>query len=237
MSSGAEETPTRQLMRMDAQPAFVPNRFREALIHQTDEALTDDDSAALGQWLFDHRDRLQRGGDEHGEGRFNYEILSIEKHAPDLLRPLRRRLLELVADGDVLDQVCVPAFDVRFLEMHATLYHHGSHFGWHDDAPGPDGHTPVLTRRISFCYYMHSTPKMFSGGELEFMDGTSTKPENNRLVMFHPLQQHRVLPVECWSAHVLHGRWAITGWLHGDPPEGYAERLPQMRGQPGREPS
>ena len=36
----------------------------------------------------------------------------------------------------------VPEFDLRHIEMHATLYHHGSHFGWHDDALGRDGVQP-----------------------------------------------------------------------------------------------
>ena len=230
MSSG-EDTPTRKLMQMPEQPAAVPNRFREALVHVAEDALADSDSAKLGQWLYEHRDRLQRGGDELGQHRFNHELLHVEKHAPEMLRPLRAKLIEQIADAEVMHRLCVPQFDLRGIEMHATLYHHGAHFVWHDDAVTVDGKI-VPSRRLSFCYYMHSTPRMFNGGALEFMDGTEIKPYNNRLVLFHPLQQHRVLPVECWSSHILHGRWAITGWLHGDAPEGYEERIPLMRGEP-----
>jgi hypothetical protein len=229
----SDETPTRRLMRMDPNPPAVPNRFREALLHVADDALDESVSATIGQWLYDHRGQLTRGGDEAGDVRFNYEVLNIEKHAPEILRPLRRKLLELAGDAEVLDKVCVPAFDLRNLEMHATLYHHGAHFGWHDDAVAADGRTIIESRRLAFCYYMHSEPKMFNGGALEFLDGTSVTPKNNRLVLFHPVQQHRVLAVECWSSHVLHGRWAIVGWLHGDPPAGYRERLPAMRGELG----
>jgi len=231
MSSDAE-TPTRQLMQMDPRPATVPNRFRDALVHSSDDVLPEEHCGKMGQWFYDQRAQLQRGGDEHGQSRFNHEILNVGDLAPDLLRPLRNKLVELGTDSDVLRKLCVPEFDVRHVEMHATLYHHQSHFSWHDDALGADGVTPVLSRRVTFCYYMHTTPKMFSGGTLEFMDGTTVEPENNRLALFHPLQQHRVLPVECYSAHVLHGRWAIVGWIHGDPPDGYEERLPQMRGRP-----
>jgi hypothetical protein len=231
MSSG-EPSPTRKLMQMEPRPAAVPNRFREALLHVVDQALEDEASGRIGQWLYNHRDRLQRGGDEHGQHRFNHEILNVEEQAADLILPLRRKLIELMGDDELMDQLCVPAFDLRHIEMHATLHHHGAHFVWHDDAITSDGEL-VETRRLSFCYYMHSTPKMFSGGLLEFMDGTTVKPDDNRLVVFHPLQQHRIQQVECWSSHVLHGRWALVGWLHGDPPDGYVERLPEMRGRPG----
>lgn len=231
MSSG-DETPTRKLMQMSPKPAAVPNRFREALVHISEDAIDENDSGKIGQWLYEHRDRLQRGGDEQGVVRFNHEILNVEKHAPDVIRPLRRKLVELLGNSEVMHKLCVPAFDLRAIEMHATLYHHGAHFDWHDDAVAADGQTIIESRRLSFCYYMHSTPKMFNGGSLEFLDGTSVEPHNNRLALFHPVQQHRVMPVECWSSHVLHGRWAIVGWLHGDAPDGYRERLPIMRGDP-----
>ena len=38
--------------------------------------------------------------------------------------------------------------------------------------------------------------------------------------------------VECRSSMAIHGRWAVTGWVHGDPPEGWLERLPSLRGRP-----
>jgi hypothetical protein len=230
--SSEPDTPTRRLLQMDPMPPAVPNRLREALFFQMEDALDEDDSAAIGQWLYSNRDRLERGGDELGTHRFNHEILNVEKHAPPLLRPLRQRLTQLLGEQDMLRRLCVPAFDLRGIEMHATLHHHGGHFVWHDDAVASDGETVMETRRLSFVYYMHSTPKMFSGGSLEFLDGTAIEPQNNRLVLFHPVQQHRVLRVECWSSHVLHGRWAITGWLHGDAPAGYVDRLPRMRGEP-----
>ena len=226
-------SPTRKALAAEALPPVVPNRFREPIYHVEDDAVDTGAAEDLGRWLFDHRDKFARGGDEAGLQRFNYELTGLDEHAPaELLRPFKRKLIEATADKATLEKLCVPEFDLRFVEMHATLYHHGSHFGWHDDAPGYDGEL-VPSRRLTFCHYLHSTPKMFSGGELEFLDGTTVAPDNNRLCLFHPLQQHRVRKVECWSSHVLHGRWALMGWIHGDAPEGWVDRVPQLRGKPG----
>jgi len=226
-------SPTRETLKADPKPPCVPNRFREPLFHTVDSAMPEDWLAAAGQWLFSKRDKFTRGGDDQGLVRFNYEWCDLDKNpdATDLLAPLKKKIIAQIGDKAVLDKLAVPEFDLRYLEMHATMHHHGSHFTWHDDAPGYDQEI-VPSRRVTFCYYMHSDPKMFEGGELEFLDGTQVAPQNNRLVLFHPVQQHKVNKVNCWSSHFLHGRWCIMGWIHGDPPEGWLERLPELRGTP-----
>lgn len=230
-ASATDESPTRSMLLQSLAP-IVPNRLRDPIYHIEDNAMPAQFSAELGRWLFENRDRLVRGGDDAGVQRYNYETTDIDTVMPtELLAPLRRKLIDATANEATLEKLCVPPFDVRYLEMHATLYHHGGHFIWHDDAPGYDG-SIVESRRVTFCYYMHADPKMFSGGELEFLDGTAVEPKNNRLCLFHPIQQHRIKRVECWSSHVLHGRWAIMGWVHGDPPEGYVDRIPKLRGRP-----
>ena len=223
-----------QKMLADPDAPLVPNRFREPLYHVIDDVVDESVAAKLGRWFCDHRHELSRGGDEFGNSRWNFEMLDVDRFAEvaDAIKPIKKKLIELASDATLLDKLAVPEFDLRHIETHATLYHHGSHFNWHDDAPGPDGGL-VPTRRITFTYYMHTEPKLFSGGELEFIDGTTVEPKNNRLVLFHPIQQHRVRPVECWSSHVLDGRWALVGWLHADAPDGWLERLPKLRGTPG----
>jgi hypothetical protein len=213
----------------DPAPEVVPGRMRRALLHVADDFMPEEWVAGLGRWLFEHRLEFVRGGDETGWQRFNWELCELERYAPNFVLPFRQRL---IAELDKAQAACsVPAFDLRYVEVTATLHHHGGHFTWHDDVPGYTGEV-VPSRRISFAYYLHAEPKMFSGGELEFLDGTLVEPKNNRVAMFHPVQQHRVRPVECWSAHVLHGRWALIGWVHGDPPPGWVERLPALRGIP-----
>ena len=229
----SEDTATRAMYKsVDARAPVVPDRLREPIKHHVDDAMPAKFAADVGLWLHNNKDKFVRGGDDEGVSRFNYELTDVDNYTPvDMLTQFKQKLIATATSPEVLDALCVPEFDLRFVETHATLYHHGSHFDWHDDAPGPDGDL-VPSRRISFCYYMHADPKMFSGGELEFLDGSTVEPKNNRLSLFHPMQQHRVRRVECWSSQFLHGRWALMGWLHGDAPEGWVNRLPKLRGRP-----
>lgn len=223
--------PTRQAFAAEPSPAIVPGRFRQPLFRVVDDVLPDVHVAKLGLWLHEHRHMLTRGGDDAGELRFSYDLPKLDDMCPDLVAPLRRVLVDASANQSTLDALAIPAFDLRHIEFTATLYHQGSHMTWHDDVPGYDGEV-VPSRRVTFAYYLHSEPKMFTGGELEFAEGTTIEPTNNRLALFHPVQQHRIRRVECWSAEAIHGRWAIMGWIHGDPPEGWLERLPTLRGVP-----
>lgn len=234
MAAGESATKT-AYKTVDPRAPVVPTRLREPLYDVTDEFMPEAFAANLGGWLHQNRDRFVRGGDPEGKQRFNFELLNVDDYAPaELFAPFKKALIEKASEPDVLEALCVPEFDLRLVETHATLYHHGSHFDWHDDAPSPEGQL-VESRRITFCYYMHAEPAMFAEGELEFLNGETVAPKNNRLVLFHPLQQHRVRRVECWSAHFLHGRWALTGWLHGDAPDGWLERVPQLRGRPNNQ--
>lgn len=178
----------------------APARYQAARYHVAPGAVAGEFAAEMGRWLYAHRRLMLRGGD--GVGRFNYELLDVDK-ACEHLAPLRSAILTANEEFD--------PFDVDLVEMHATLYHHGSVFHWHTDDDD------VSTRRVAFAYYLHTTPRMFTGGELEFLDGTFIEPEDGTLVLFSPKQRHRVRQVECWSAHVLHGRWALSGWLHESP--------------------
>ena len=204
----------------------IPGRYREAIYTTFADVMPGKWVTDAGQWLYNNRKSFVRGGDPRGVDRFNFELVDVDRHHDDI-NPLKKKLTELIPAA--VKRLGIPDFDLEYIEMHATLYHHGSHFCWHDDAPGYDG-LFVPTRRIAYCLYMHSTPKMFKGGELEFLDGTMLEPDNNSIVMFHPLQQHRIRKVECYSAELLHGRWAFFGWIHGQPPEGYSE--PKLRGIP-----
>ena len=197
----------------------LPERYRDPRFTTFDDVMQPEWIGAAGEWLHSQRGYFTRGGDE-GHGRFNYELLEVD----ELYKPtteLKAAIVERLTDA--IEQVGIPDFDLEYIECHATLYHHGSHFTWHTDREGYNGQ-PAHTRRLSYCLYLHSMPKMFNGGELEFLDGTTVDPQNNRLVLFCPYQQHRVRHVECWSAEFLHARWAIFGWIHGQP-KGSTEHL------------
>lgn len=213
----------------EAGDPVVPNRFRAPLLQVVDHAMPADWLEAIGAWLQEHRHRFVRGGDEQGAQRHNWELCELDRHCPELVADYRKRVVELYPAA--LEACAVPAFDLRYVEVTATMHHHGSHFCWHDDAPGYDGNL-IPSRRLSHTFYMHTDPKRFEGGELEFLDGTTVEPRNNRMTFFHPIQQHRVRAVECWSSRAIDGRWALIGWIHGDPPPGWVERIPALRGIP-----
>jgi len=209
-----DDPATKALESAFDQSSTLPPRYRAALYKTFDDVMPADWLADAGAWLHNQREHFVRGGDIEGAGRFNYELATVD----ELYKPLGEMRAKLLGFLDeALPVLEVPEFPLEYVETHATLYHHGSHFTWHTDAPGYDGE-PVFTRRVAFCLYMHSTPRMFSGGELEFLDGTAVDAVNNRVVLFHPLQQHRIRRVDCWSADFLHGRWAFFGWIHGPRP-------------------
>ncbi len=188
----------------------LPERYREPKFTTFDNVMPIDWLAETGRWLHSQRGHFLRGGDD-GRGRYNWELLNVD----DLYSPIGNLKKMITAKlDDAVSQVGVEDFDLEYIECHATLYHHGSHFAWHSDRDGYNGE-PATTRRLSYCMYMHSEPRMFSGGELEFLDGTKIDSKHNRMLFFDPRQQHRVRRVECWSADFLHGRWAIFGWVHG----------------------
>lgn len=202
-----------------------PARFRKAVVAEHPEFLGPEFGGALSEWLRHAAPQWSRGGDKQGRARFNWEILNLENCWPQVA-DLRAALLEHV--DEFCEQLDVPEFDVTAVETILTLYHNGSHFAWHNDSRLMDGVTLADTRRITFCYYMHKQPRMFTGGELEFMDGTAIEPTHDKLVVFHPFQQHRIRRVQCFDADALAGRFAVMGWIHGAPTDDWSalgERL------------
>ena len=200
-------------MEKSAAAPALPERYRAARFTTFENVMPAEWIGAAGAWLHSQRGLFSRGGDD-GHGRFNFELLEVD----DLYEPISALKAAITARiSDAVKKIGTADFDLEYIETHATLYHHGSHFIWHTDHEGYNGELAV-TRRLAYAYYLHSSPKMFRGGELEFLDGTMVEPANNRLVLFDPYQQHKIRRVECWSADFLHGRWALFGWVHGQPP-------------------
>ena len=210
------------LYRMESEPALVPHRFRRPLHLVLDGAVPSSFEAEVGPWLHAQRLHFLRAGDEEGRGRFAWEFDHVDQANAELFAKLRAKIVEKLPEA--LEACAVPEFELEGVEMHASVYHHLGHYIWHEDLESADDR-----RRLAFAYYLRTDPPMFKGGELEFLDGTAIEPESGRLVFFHPLQPHRVRPVECWSADLIHGRWAIHGWVLGAPPPGFAERYERLR--------
>ena len=183
----------------------LPPRYREAKVAIFDELMPSEWLADVGQWLFMQRGSFWRGGDE--EKSFHYELLNVDElHAPFLL--LKKEIVSRLAGA--LESFSDEPMEISAAWMHASLHHHGSRTDWQASVDELDE-----PRIYSFCFFLHSNPTMFSGGEIEFVDGTTVSPGHNRLVIFDARQEHRIRRVECWSAEFLHGRWAVFGWMHG----------------------
>ncbi|MFF3225288.1 2OG-Fe(II) oxygenase [Nocardia suismassiliense] len=98
----------------------------------------------------------------------------------------------------------------------------GDFFAAHHDVGAPGTNSRVLT----FVYYLHRTPKKFTGGQLRIYDvavsaGQTSyptsyrdfEPDNDSIVFFRPTAFHEVRRIACPSGQVGDGRFAINGWL------------------------
>ncbi|WP_285487002.1 2OG-Fe(II) oxygenase [Amycolatopsis taiwanensis] len=108
-----------------------------------------------------------------------------------------------------------------------NVHNDGDFYKAHQDA----GRTSFASRRLlTFVYYLHRTPRPFTGGALRMFDvflplHTETsyswedrtwqdwEPEHDSIVFFRPTAWHEVRPVSCPSKQPADSRFAINGWL------------------------
>jgi len=192
----------------------VPARYRKAQSHIVDNALSAEFQTELADWLFHKRGSFERVGPTYEADRMAFELRRPDALSAEAIAPIRKKVVETFPQA--LEACAVDDFDLAHVEFRTSLFHHGSVFGWHyeefDDIEATD-----TVRQLAFAYYLHSTPCMFTGGEMEFLDGSNIEPKTNRLVFYNPTQPISIREVECYSAHPLHGRWSISGWLHSGP--------------------
>ena len=123
----------------------------------------------------------------------------------------------------------IAEFEPSLSETHALFYGDGDFFAPHQDT-GPEN-----TRRVTFVYNLHRTPRTFEGGDLLLYDTyfrpgcesddseqpyfaeTHTRliPEDNRLVVFPSEFYHEVTRVSYRGTDPGGKRVSITGWVHG----------------------
>jgi Rps23 Pro-64 3,4-dihydroxylase Tpa1-like proline 4-hydroxylase len=206
----------------------VPYHVRPSRYHVQDDLMPKEWLNMATAEFSRHRDALTW---DHGDGygdRACWIVRDAREQYPQLCAALIQTLYQAIPDA--VKACGIPEFQPTGIEVCQTLYHHGGYFKWHDDMNDHGGNFRI-DRRLTFIYYLNRMPKLFSGGDLEFMDGCTIEVQNNRLLMFEPMQVHRVQPVECWSADPLDGRWTITGWIHGDAPKAYTDRLLALRAE------
>lgn len=195
-----------------------PVRYQEARWYQEEHVLPMEWFHEVLPWLYEHRGLIKPAtvGDQerNPEARLAWYLTHLDRHLPARLHAqVREVVLERVAYA--MEHLGLDPFDLGGESWHATLYHHGGFYRWHQDRSPDEGHR-TRSRRVTFVLYMHTLPRMFTGGQLEFGDGQEVEPEVGRLVVFDPDTWHRVRRVECYSASPMHGRWTINGWLSVD---------------------
>jgi len=105
-------------------------------------------------------------------------------------------------------------------ETQVSRYGDNEQYKWHIDDMGVG-----QTRKITFVYYFHTTPKKFSGGEFEISnmpiyDGElqcegevkRITVENNMMIIFSSNKAHRVVPTKSPKTF-KDGRFSVNCWV------------------------
>jgi Rps23 Pro-64 3,4-dihydroxylase Tpa1-like proline 4-hydroxylase len=129
--------------------------------------------------------------------------------AAQLEREIQIRLPE------VLEALCMPAFNISSFEIQLTSHNDGEYFKWHTD----NGSRETANRVLTFVYYLHRVPKRFSGGQLVIFlpdaGDVVLEPQNDSMVFFNSSAKHEVKPVACPSRLFEDGRFTLNGWIRG----------------------
>lgn len=130
-------------------------------------------------------------------------------------------LEEVIAREAVLPRLGLAPFAVGTRELQVTGHGDGGYFQIHrDTASNPAA--PAWGRYLTFIYYFHQVPRLFTGGDLLLFDPPSAgqfdftriDPLHNSLIFFQSHHFHTVTRVQCPSDDLLQGRWTVNGWLH-----------------------
>lgn len=132
-------------------------------------------------------------------------------HFEEYSQTLRAKVEEAVPD--MIIKLGIPSFEISQIEIQLTSHNHGEFFKPHAD----NGKGKFKTRIITFVYYFNSVPKMFTGGQLLFLQNKPKplviEPENNMIVFFDSSLIHAVHPVSCPTKQFEHGRFTLNGWI------------------------
>jgi len=129
---------------------------------------------------------------------------------------LARRLK--AAAPDLVAALKMSAFEISRVELQLVAHGDGAFYRRHIDTQTTGDVENI--RVLSAVYYLHRTPKRFTGGalrlhaigdEARFAD---VEPAHNTLVAFPAWAPHEVMPVSCPSGEFMDSRFAVNCWLH-----------------------
>jgi len=105
------------------------------------------------------------------------------------------------------------------LETELVAHGDGAFYRRHIDTQTSDYAASERIRVLSGVYYVHATPKAFSGGALRLHaigseDFADIEPTHNTMLVFPSWALHEVLPVSVPSRRFSDSRFAVNCWLH-----------------------
>jgi Rps23 Pro-64 3,4-dihydroxylase Tpa1-like proline 4-hydroxylase len=188
------------------------------------EVLEPDEHARLLQYAREHERDFATSGVMAADGTSRVDPTFRKSgtifHVDDMLRPLEIRLRRLLPH--VRRELGVPWFPLGRMELQLAARQEGGFFGAHTD----DGRTEVAGRRLTCVYYMHGTPRRFSGGQLlihdtEVRDGCPVaagahvwvEPVDNSAVFFPSSLLHEVRPVHRETDAFEDSRFSVNVWF------------------------
>lgn len=122
---------------------------------------------------------------------------------------------------EINEALKIAAFEVSEVEIQLAAHGDGALFTTHIDTMVHE--RKQRPRVISAVYYMHTTPKQFSGGDLrmhplpvgdEPAEPVDVSPDHNTLLVFPSFAPHEVLPVHAPGVPFGGWRFAVNCWIH-----------------------
>ena len=129
---------------------------------------------------------------------------------------------------DILPRLGMAPFTPGLFDLHVRAYLDGHFFKVHTDTrrDRPD----IASRVVTVVYYLHRTPRAYTGGALLLFDTdpdtgrftrsrfTQIVPEDGTLVAFPSHAYHCVTPVRCASEDFGDSRFVLNAFIHASEP-------------------
>jgi Rps23 Pro-64 3,4-dihydroxylase Tpa1-like proline 4-hydroxylase len=198
----------------------IPNitRKRQTPAVIIDDFLSSEDNARIHTFIVanSHRFSAARSGGDGTEQRMRNLMEDISR----LRDWMMMQVLPLLPA--ICSQLALSYASVETFECQITSYCDGDYSRPHADIHDGTVQTsvPPPQRLLSYSYYLHSTPKQFDGGTLQFYESAgiepsscTIKPQNNRIVFFPSHAVHEVTPVSLKEGGFESSRLSVNGWI------------------------
>ena len=158
------------------------------------------------------------------DGMLDHRIRKSLKH------PVSQDYETLIANAvggalpQILQELGIRPFPISSYEIELVAHGDGGFYHRHIDIFTGGNRSHSGDRVVSCVYYMHSLPKLFSGGALRLYPlptrlapapgSMDVAPEHDTLVAFSSWMPHEVMPTVCPTNQFAHYRFSINCWVY-----------------------